>query len=75
MAGPGLPLLPLPAAVEDAGAIGAVHCHGWQTAYRGLLPGRMLDSRTEEKSAAIFARTGQDKGGEPVVEHRMRRVL
>lgn len=47
-----------PAVLEDAGAIGAVHCHGWQTAYRGLLPDRMLDSRTEAKSAALFAREG-----------------
>lgn len=47
-----------PATMGDAPAIGAVHCHGWQTAYAGLLPDAMLRGMSVEKSAALFAREG-----------------
>jgi ribosomal protein S18 acetylase RimI-like enzyme len=44
------------ARVQDAPAIGRVHVHAWQAAYRGQMPDDYLDGLRPEERAASWAR-------------------
>ena len=43
-----------PAGPGDVDAVGAVHAHTWQVAYRGLLPDDYLDHLRPEERAARY---------------------
>lgn len=44
-----------PARAEDAPQLGSVHSTAWKETYTGLLPSRLIQEKTAEKCAAVFA--------------------
>ena len=44
-----------PARAEDAPQLGSVHSTTWKETYTGLLPSRLIQEKTAEKCAAVFA--------------------
>lgn len=50
-----------PANVSDGLAIGKVYCHGWQAAYRGLMPDFFLNALTPENCFAQRSHIAPDR--------------
>jgi len=55
------------AAEEDAKALGRVHSSSWRVAYKGIIPGEVLEKITPEKREEYFTEALKDKLGETAV--------